>query len=90
MANHKSAKTRIRRNDRRAVINGDRMSRIRTFVKRVVSAIESGDAKAADAALQAAQPELYRGVSKGVLNKKTVARKMSRMSARIKSLKTQG
>jgi len=90
MANHKSAKTRIRRNDRRAVINGDRMSRIRTFVKRVVSAIESGDAKAADVALQAAQPELYRGVSKGVLNKKTVARKMSRMSARIKSLKTQG
>lgn len=88
MANHKSAKTRIRRNDRRAVINGDRISRIRTFIKKVVMAVEAGDAKAADAALHAAQPEMYRGVAKGVLNKKTVARKMSRLSARIKALKT--
>ena len=89
MANHKSAKTRIRRNERRAVINGNRMARIRTFVKKVMVAIESGDTKQADEALRAAQPELQRGVSKGVLNKKTVARKMSRMSARIKALKTQ-
>jgi len=89
MANHKSAKTRIRRNERRAVINGNRMSRIRTFVKKVMVAIESGDAKQADEALRAAQPELQRGAAKGVLNKKTVARKMSRMSARIKALKTQ-
>lgn len=89
MANHKSAKTRIRRNERRAVINGNRMSRIRTFVKKVIVAIESGDAKAADEALRNAQPELARGAAKGVLNKKTVARKMSRMSARIKALKTQ-
>jgi small subunit ribosomal protein S20 len=88
MANHKSAKTRIRRNERRAVINGDRMSRIRTFIKKVVMAVEAGDAKAADLALHAAQPEMYRGVAKGVLNKKTVARKMSRLSARIKALKT--
>lgn len=88
MANHKSAKTRIRRNERRAVINGDRMSRIRTFLKKVITAIDSGDAPAADAALREAQPELYRGVSKGVLNKKTVARKMSRLSAKIKALKT--
>jgi len=88
MANHKSAKTRIRRNERRAIINGDRMSRIRTFVKKVMVAVESGDAKAADEALRAAQPELYRGVSKGVLRKQTVARKMSRMSASIKALKT--
>jgi small subunit ribosomal protein S20 len=87
MANHKSAKTRIRRNERRAVINGNRMSRIRTFVKRVVTAIESGDAKAADEALRNAQPELDRGVAKGVLNKKAVARKMSRLSARIKAIK---
>jgi small subunit ribosomal protein S20 len=89
MANHKSAKTRIRRNDRRAVINGNRMARIRTFVKKVFVAIDSGDAKEADEALRLAQPELQRGASKGVLNKKTVARKMSRMSARIKALKTQ-
>jgi small subunit ribosomal protein S20 len=88
MANHKSAKTRIRRNARRAVINGNRMSRIRTFLKNVMTAIDSGDAKAADDALRAAQPELYRGVSKGVLKKKTVSRKMSRLSARIKTLKT--
>lgn len=88
MANHKSAKTRIRRNERRAVINGNRMSRIRTFLKRVMTAIDSGDATAADEALRAAQPELYRGVSKGVLKKKTVSRKMSRLSARVKALKT--
>lgn len=88
MANHKSAKTRIRRNERRAVINGNRMSRIRTFLKKVMTAIDSGDATAADDALRAAQPELYRGVSKGVLKKKTVSRKMSRLSARIKALKT--
>jgi small subunit ribosomal protein S20 len=87
MANHKSAKTRIVRNERRAVINGDRMSRIRTFVKKVVMAVESGDAQAADLALRHAQPELYRGVSKGILSKQTVARKMSCLSARIKALK---
>ncbi len=89
MANHKSAKTRIRRNERRAVINGNRMSRIRTYIKKVVTAIDAGDAKQADEALRAAQPELYRGAAKGVLNKKTVARKMSRLSAQIKGLKTQ-
>jgi small subunit ribosomal protein S20 len=88
MANHKSAKTRIRRNERRAVINGDRMSRIRTFVKKVMVALDSGDAKQAEDALRAAQPELQRGVSKGVLKKQTVARKMSRLSARVKALKT--
>ena len=87
MANHKSAKTRIRRNERRAVINGDRMSRIRTFIKKVVTAIDSGDAAAADAALRTAQPEIYRGVAKGVLRKETAARKMSRLSARIKAIK---
>ena len=87
MANHKSAKTRIRRNERRAIINGDRMSRIRTYIKKVVMAIESGDAKAADEALRAAQPELYRGVSKGVLKKQTASRKMSRLSARVKAIK---
>ncbi len=88
MANHKSAKTRIRRNERRAVINGERMSRIRTYIKKVVMAIESGDAKAADEALRAAQPELFRGVSKGIIKKQTASRKMSRLSAGVKALKT--
>lgn len=89
MANHKSAKTRIRRNERRAVINGDRISRIRTFIKKVIAATESGDSKQADVALQAAQSEIFRGVSKGVLKKQTAARKMSRLSARVKALKAQ-
>jgi small subunit ribosomal protein S20 len=87
MANTQSAKTRIRRNERRAVINNDRRTRIRTFVKKVMTAIEAGDAKAADTALLAAQPEIFRGVSKGVLKKETASRKMSRLSARVKALK---
>ena len=76
------------RNERRAVINGERMSRIRTYIKKVVMAIESGDAKAADEALRAAQPELFRGVSKGIIKKQTASRKMSRLSAGVKALKT--
>lgn len=88
MANHASAKTRIRRNARRAVINKNRMSRVRTFLKKVETAIASGNADDAQKALQMAQPELYRGVSKGILNKNMVARKMSRLSARIKALKS--
>lgn len=87
MANHKSAKTRIRRNERRADINGARVSRIRTFLKKIELAIASGDAKAAEDALSAAQPELDRGVAKGVFAKKTASRKLSRLSARIKTLK---
>ncbi len=86
MAHHKSAKKRIRRNDRRAAINRARISRIRTHVKNVELAVASGDKAAARAALQAAQPELHRGVTKGVLHKNTVARKLSRLSARVKAL----
>ena len=87
MADHKSAKTRIRRNARRAEINGARVSRIRTFIKKVESAISAGNAKEAEAALKEAQPEMNRGVSKGVLHKNTAARKLSRLSSRIKALK---
>lgn len=87
MANHKSAKTRIRRNERRAVINGNRMSRIRTFIKKVMVAVEGGDAKQAEAALRQAQPEIQRGVAKGIMHKKTAARKISRLSARVKAVK---
>ena len=84
MANHKSAKKRIRRNANRAEINKSRISRIRTFLKRVETAIASGDKGAAQIALKEAQPELMRGVSKGVLHKNTASRKMSRLSAKVK------
>lgn len=86
MAQHLSAKTRIRRNERRRVINHARISRIRTFVKKVETAIASGDKEAAQAAFKSAQPEMQRGVTKGVLHKNTVARKLSRLSARIKAI----
>jgi len=86
MANHKSAKKRIRRNSNRSEINKSRISRIRTFVKRVETAIASGEKSAAQTALKEAQPELMRGVSKGVLHKNTVSRKMSRLSARVKAV----
>jgi small subunit ribosomal protein S20 len=87
MANHASAKKRIRRNARSAKVNSDRRGRIRSFVKKVEMAIASGDAKEAAGALKAAQPEMQRGVSKGILEKNTVARKISRLSAGIKALK---
>ncbi len=86
MANTPQAEKRIRRNDRRAEINKARVSRIRTFVKKVESAIEAGGKDAAAAALLAAQPEMMRGVSKGVLHKNTVARKISRLSKRVAAL----
>ena len=86
MAHHKSALKRIRRNERRFAVNHARMGRIRTFVKKVETAIEAGDKTAAQAAYQQAMPELMRGVTKGVLHKNTVSRKLSRMSARIKNM----
>jgi small subunit ribosomal protein S20 len=86
MANTPQAKKRIRRNDRRAEVNGARMSRIRSFVKKVEAAIEGGDKAAAADALKAAQPEMARGVARGVLHKNTVARKMSRLSKRVAAL----
>jgi small subunit ribosomal protein S20 len=86
MANTPQAKKRIRRNDRRAEINGARVSRIRTFVKKVEAALAAGDKTAATAALVAAQPEMARGISKGVLHKNTVARKFSRLTKRITAL----
>ena len=87
MANHASAKKRIRRNARRALINGARRNRIRTFVKKIESAIDDGDAIAAEAAFQLALPEIHRGVSKGILHKNTAGRKLSRLSTKIKSIK---
>jgi small subunit ribosomal protein S20 len=86
MANTPQAEKRIRRNDRRAAINKARLSRIRTYVKRVESAIESGQKAEAQAALSAAQPEMMRGVSRGVLHKNTVSRKISRLTKAVDQL----
>lgn len=86
MANTPQAKKRIRRNNRRAAINHNRISRIRTFVKKVETAIGAGDKSAAAAALAAAQPEMAKGVAKGVLHKNTVARKFSRLTKAISAL----
>lgn len=86
MANHKSAKKSIRKTVKETTINGNRISRIRTFVKKVESAISAGDKNLAQEALKQAQPELMRGVSKGVLKFNTASRKMSRLSAKVKAL----
>lgn len=86
MAHHKSAKKRIRQTERRTAVNRSRVSRIRTFIKKVETAIASGNAEQAQAALKSAQPEIMRGVSKGVLAQGTASRKVSRLAARVKAL----
>ncbi len=86
MANTPQARKRIRRNERRAEINGARIGRIRTFVKKVESAIAGGDKSAAAEALQAAQPELARGVARGVLHKNPASRKLSRLTKAVSAL----
>ncbi|HEY0214215.1 MAG TPA: 30S ribosomal protein S20 [Paenirhodobacter sp.] len=86
MANTPQSKKRARQNDTRNEINRARRSRIRTFVRKVEEAIASGNADVAKAALLAAEPEMARGVTKGVLHKNTVSRKISRLSARVKAL----
>lgn len=86
MAHHKSALKRIRQTARRTIVNGDRRARIRTFVKKVESAIQGGNYEQARDALRLAQPEVMRGVTKGVLKKNTASRKISRLSARVKAL----
>ena len=86
MANTPQARKRIRRNGHRTVVNTNRLSRIRTHLKKVESAIEGGDKAAATEALKAAQPELARGVAKGVFHKNTASRKMSRLTKRVASL----
>ena len=86
MANSPQAKKRARQTERRTAVNKARRSRIRTFLRSVEEAITSGDSAAAKDALKSAQPELMRGVSKGVMHKNTAARKMSRLSSRVKAL----
>ncbi|MEZ5655588.1 MAG: 30S ribosomal protein S20 [Sphingobium sp.] len=86
MANTPQARKRIRRNARRTEINGSRMSRIRTLVKKVESAVAAGDKDAAVNALQVVQPELQRGVARGVLHKNTASRKFSRLNKAVVAL----
>ncbi len=86
MAHHKSAKKRIRRNQRRYEINHARKSRVRTFVKKVERAIQQGDKAGAEAALDHAAPELRRAVNKGAIHKNAAARKVSRLHQRVKAL----
>lgn len=86
MANTPQARKRIRRNARREEINGARVSRIRTFVKKAEAALEAGDKAAATEAMKAVQPELARGVAKGVLHKNMASRKFSRLTKRLVAL----
>lgn len=86
MANTPQAKKRIRRNARRALVNGARVGRIRTYVKKVETSVAAGDKVAAVAALAAVQPELDRGVARGVLHKNTASRKFSRLTKAVAQL----
>lgn len=86
MANTPQAKKRIRRNDRRAVINHSRISRIRSFIKDVESAVAAGNKPDAVEALKQAQPELARGIARGVIHKNTASRKFSRLVKRVAAL----
>lgn len=86
MANTASARKRIRQTEKRTERNRMRRSRVRTFLRKVELALAGGDKAVADAAYQAATPELQRAVSKGVMHRNTVARKLSRLSARIKAI----
>jgi small subunit ribosomal protein S20 len=86
MANSPQSKKRARQLLRRTLVNKNRRTRIRTFLRKVEEAIAGGDKGAASAALKAAQPEIMRGVTKGILHKNTASRKVSRLSARVNAL----
>ncbi|HVY91079.1 MAG TPA: 30S ribosomal protein S20 [Hyphomonadaceae bacterium] len=86
MANTKSAKKMVRKIARRTEVNKGRRSRVRTYVRKVEEAIASGDKKAATTALKAAEPEIMRGVQKGIVHKNTGSRKVSRLAARVKGM----
>ncbi len=86
MANTRSAKKMVRKIERRTEVNTARRSRMRSFIRKVEEAIASGDKSAAQDALRAAQPEIMRAASKGVLHKNTSSRKVSRLSARVKAM----
>ena len=87
MANHKSSKKRILRNNKRNEINSNRISRIRTYIKKVETEISSENKDKANEAFKLAMPEIQRGVSKGLIHKNTASRKLSRLSNKIKLIK---
>lgn len=86
MANSPQAKKRVRQLERRTAVNKSRRSRIRTFIRKVEEAIAAGDQNAAREALKVAQPEIMRGVTKGIAHKNTASRKVSRLNSRIKAM----
>ena len=86
MANTTSAKKRVRRDERKTAMNASRRNRVRTFIKKIETAIDEGDRPSANTAFRAAQPELMRSVSRGVFKKNTASRKLSRLSRRIKAI----
>lgn len=86
MANHASAKKRIRQTERRTAVNIARKSRIRTYLKNVETAITAGDKDTAVSAMKIAQPEMHRGVLKGLMHRNTVARQLSRLTRRIAAI----
>lgn len=86
MANTRSAKKMVRKIERRTAVNKSRRSRMRTFIRKVEEAIAGGDKKAAEGALHAAEPEIMRAVSKGILHKNTGSRKVSRLASRVKAM----
>ncbi|MBQ8750878.1 MAG: 30S ribosomal protein S20 [Alphaproteobacteria bacterium] len=86
MANHKSAKTRINRNNKRSMINGARRSRVRTFVKKVIAAVLAGDKELATSALKVAECEMMRAAQKGVFHKNKASRTISRLNQKVKAL----
>ena len=86
MAHHRSAKKRIRQTEKRTAVNRSRMSRIKTFVRKVEDALAKGDVGMAQAAFREAEPEMRRGITKGVLHLNTASRKISRLSRRVKAL----
>jgi small subunit ribosomal protein S20 len=86
VAHHRSAKKRIRQTEKRTAVNRSRMSRIKTFVRKVEDALAKGDVGMAQAAFREAEPELRRGITKGVLHINTASRKISRLSRRVKAL----
>jgi small subunit ribosomal protein S20 len=86
VAHHKSARKRIRQTQRRTAVNRARMSRVRTFLKKVEQAIAAGDKDVARETLRVAQPELMRGVNRGIVHRNTAGRKISRLTARVNAM----
>ncbi len=86
MAHHRSAKKRIRQTEKRTAINRSRVSRIKTFMRKVESALAQGDYTTAQSAFAAAEPEIRRGVTKGVLHMNTASRKISRLARRVHAM----